>query len=122
MRSGMEEVIAAPGQLAGYPLYVSQCARCHGQAGLGDGLGAESPRFASIPRDLTEGKYRFVSTNNGVASDQDLYHTLESGLVSAGMPQFASLSDQQLQSLVDVLDIFWKNRCGRWFSFGTQNH
>lgn len=110
MRSGMEKVTAAPGQLAGYPLYVSQCARCHGHAGLGDGLGAESPRFASIPRDLTEGRYRFVSTSNGVASDQDLYHTLENGLVSAGMPQFASLSDQQLQSLVGVLDIFWKKR------------
>ncbi|MCH8861144.1 MAG: respiratory nitrate reductase subunit gamma [Proteobacteria bacterium] len=94
----------------GYPLYVSQCARCHGIDGTGDGPGAGSPRFASPPRNLVAGQYRFVSTDNGVASDADIYRTILKGLPSAGMPGFAALSPQQLGSLVSVLDHFWSDR------------
>lgn len=97
-------------QQTGYPLYVSQCARCHGIEGKGDGPGANSPTFAALPRDLVAGSYRFVSTDNGVASDADLYRTLEMGLPTAGMPGFGKLSDQQLDSLVAVLGHFWDER------------
>lgn len=97
-------------QLTGYPLYVSQCARCHGLEGAGDGPGAASPTFATLPRDLVAGDYRFVSTDNGVASDVDLHRTLVDGLPSAGMPAFDRLSRAQLQSLVQVLDALWQAR------------
>lgn len=93
-------------QQSGYPLYVSQCARCHGTDGLGAGPGAQSPIFASRPRDLVSAQYRFVSTDNGVASQHDLFRTLQRGLVPAGMPGFAALSENQLNSLVAVLDAF----------------
>ena len=114
MLEGMEQASHGEGrvgrQLTGYALYVSQCARCHGKGGLGDGLGANSPTFGQPPRDLTEGKFRFISTANGIASDQDLNYTLLQGLLSSGMPRFDALSDQQLNSLVSVIDIFWKDR------------
>lgn len=104
---------AAPGPqadrtLEGYPLYVSQCARCHGLGGNGQGDGRNSPTFATLPRDFTAANYRFVSTDNGVASDADLRHVIVHGLTGSGMPAFAALSERQVDSLVVVLDNFRK--------------
>jgi len=98
------------GRLAGYPLFVSQCARCHGLAGDGDGPGASSPTFAARPRDLTTGAYHFVSTDNAVASDADLARTIRHGLPAAGMPAFDQLSGEQVQTLVATLDYLWVKR------------
>ncbi len=102
--------IAPAEKLGGYSLYVSQCARCHGLDGLGDGPGADSPTFAQPPRNLVAGKYRFVSTTNGIASDADLARTIRGGLVPAGMPAFDKLSSDQIESLVGVLGRLWKDR------------
>ncbi|MBT3396221.1 MAG: c-type cytochrome, partial [Alphaproteobacteria bacterium] len=96
--------------LGGYALYVAQCARCHGIDGDGNGEGKNSPTFGTLPRDLTAGIYRFVSTDNGIASNRDLRHVLVNGLGPAGMPGFENLSEAQILSLVDVLDTFWVNR------------
>jgi len=93
----------AQGRLSGQPLYLSQCARCHGLDGKGDGPGANSPTFAAVPRDLTLGKFAFLSTDNGIASDEDLAHTLRAGLVPAGMPGFGELDDAQIVSLVSLV-------------------
>ena len=101
---------AVADELTGYPLYVSQCARCHGLEGRGDGPGADSPTFAQPPRNLVAGKYRFVSTTNGVASDADLAKTIRGGLVPAGMPAFDALSSEQVDSLVGVLSRLWRDR------------
>ena len=101
---------APDGKLLGDPLYVSQCARCHGVSGRGDGAGAASPTFGARPRDLTVGQYRFISTTNGVASDEDLARTIRNGLPPSGMPGFARLTDAQVASLVGVLDKLWRNR------------
>jgi respiratory nitrate reductase gamma subunit len=89
--------------LEGHALYVSQCARCHGLEGKGDGEGANSPLFAQVPRDLVAGEYRFVSTNSKLANEADLTRVIQRGLVSAGMPSFDRLSDVQVASLVKVL-------------------
>lgn len=94
------------GRLSGAPLYVSQCARCHGLDGRGDGLGATSPTFARLPRDLTSQKLIFISTDNGIASDADLAQTIRGGLVSAGMPAFPELDDHQVASLVAMVRSF----------------
>jgi mono/diheme cytochrome c family protein len=98
----------AQGRLSGLPLYVSQCARCHGLDGQGDGPGANSPTFAAVPRDLTLGKFAFLSTDNGVASDDDLARTVRAGLVPAGMPGFGELDDAQIASLVSLVRSFAK--------------
>ncbi|MEY6433739.1 respiratory nitrate reductase subunit gamma [Thioalkalicoccus limnaeus] len=94
----------------GYALYVSQCARCHGLEGDGEGPGARSPTFATHPRDLTAGAYRFVSTEEGVASDRDLRRTIVEGLHGSGMIGFPALSNEQVDSLVRVLDQLWVDR------------
>lgn len=98
--------------LTGYPLYVSQCARCHGVSGRGDGPGAKSPTFAALPRDFVYkgdhfgARYHFVSTDNGIASDDDLYRVIVEGLENSGMPAFPDLTDDQILSLIDVLNDF----------------
>ena len=98
--------------LAGYPLYVSQCARCHGEDGYGDGAGMDSPSFASLPRsfvssaDHAGATYHFVSTDNGIASDDDLFRIISEGLDDSGMPAFPDLTVAQIVSLVDVLNEF----------------
>ncbi len=96
--------------LHGMPLYVSQCARCHGLEGAGDGPGADSPTFSTVPRDLTAGHYRFVSTLNSVASDADLRRSIVHGLNGSGMPGFRALSDSQVNSLVKVVGDLWQDR------------
>jgi nitrate reductase gamma subunit len=98
--------------LAGYPLYISQCARCHGTDGYGDGAGMDSPTFAALPRSLVYSTdhpgatYHFASTDNGIASDDDLFRTIAEGLDGSGMPAFADLTAAQILSLVDVLNAF----------------
>lgn len=96
--------------LVGYPLYVSQCARCHGLSGAGDGPGANSPTFSGPPRNLVDGRFRYVSTDNGVASDADLRWVVANGLPGTGMPGFDSLSAAQVDSLVAVVGHLWSDR------------
>lgn len=100
----------ANGLLHGEALYVSQCARCHGVEGDGGGAGASSPTFGARPRSLVRADYRFVSTDNGVASDDDLLRTMRAGLLASGMPAFDTLTDTQLRSLVSVVRSFQAQR------------
>ena len=101
--------------LAGYPLYISQCARCHGVDGFGDGPGMNSSMFAALPRSFVHtndhlgATYHFVSTDNSIASDDDLYRAISDGLEGSGMPAFPDLTSSQLISLVDVLNAFRKD-------------
>jgi len=101
---------AAPAEQTGHPLYVSQCARCHGVSGDGIAPGMNSPRFGTLPRDLTAGLYRFVSTQSGIAADDDLRHVIVAGLPSSGMPGFPALSGAQVDSLVAYLNQIWVDR------------
>src|SRR6185503_3874776 len=77
--------------LQGKESFGMQCSRCHGPSGKGDGPDAK--RLTVVPRDLTEGVYKFQSTKQGTApSDKDLLWILNHGMSGAGMPSFANLS------------------------------
>lgn len=97
---------ATDGRLTGKGLYVSQCARCHGLGGQGDGPGARSPTFSTRPRDFVSANYHFVTTENAVASNDDLFRSIRQGLAGSGMLAYSELTDNQIWSLVAVLNEF----------------
>jgi DMSO reductase family type II enzyme heme b subunit len=83
----------------GRQTFLNHCARCHGNEGKGDGYDAK--RLPVVPRNLTEGIFKFQSTVQGTPpSDEDILWTLNHGMAGAGMPSFASLSSDAKHSLV----------------------
>ena len=93
---------SAPNLEAGAAAYTQSCARCHGAAGHGDGVDAK--RFYPRPRDLTQGKYKFRSTVSGTPpTDEDLFHTITSGLPGTNMPDWQQLDEATRWHLVDYL-------------------
>jgi mono/diheme cytochrome c family protein len=86
------------------------CIGCHGP--LGNGEGENAMWIDPKPRDFTEGTFRCRSTPTGeLPTDQDLYNTLQRGLVTTNMPSWIALTDQDKADLVAYLKIFsakWK--------------
>ncbi len=92
----------SPDPKAGRTAYVAQCARCHGDQAKGDGLDAK--RFYPRPRDLTLGVYKFRSTASGTPpSDDDLFHTISTGLPGTNMPDWQHLDEATRWQLVEYL-------------------
>lgn len=96
-------------QLVGYPLYVSQCARCHGVDGAGKGPGASSPVFENPPRDFTSWS---VLDAGKKAAKYPIKNAIRNGFGPSphrelAMPAFKELSDEQVDSLVDVVVGFY---------------
>ena len=88
-----------PDPTTGRTLYLQSCARCHGVDGKGDGPDAK--RLYPKPRDLTSGVFKFRSTASGTApTDEDLFHTMTSGLPPAGMPDWQHLDEAARWQLV----------------------
>ncbi len=87
---------------AGKAAYGQYCARCHGDAGKGDGVDAK--RFYPRPRDLTAGKFKFRTTATGTPpSDDDLFHSITDGLPGSNMPDWQHLSEETRWQLVEYL-------------------
>jgi mono/diheme cytochrome c family protein len=88
----------------GRTVYRERCAICHGVDGRGDGEGAYL--MLRPPRDFHAARFRFVSTWEHVASDDDLYGVITRGLAGSQMPTFAQLSDGDRRALVAVVKAF----------------
>lgn len=74
----------------GREAYLANCARCHGPTGAGDGRDAE--KMVPRPRPLSEGIFKFRTTESGTPpSDDDLFHTITEGLQGSRMPGFERL-------------------------------
>ncbi len=75
----------------GRELYGRRCAACHGEEGRGDGEAAYLlyPR----PRNFVRGQFRFVSTWDGVPTDDDLLRVVSRGIPGSAMPSWAHLSE-----------------------------
>ncbi len=81
----------------GRQLFESYCAICHGLSG--DGRGEASWMLSPAPRDFTSGRFRLVSTANGIPSDEDLVATLRRGMPGSAMPAWEWMSAAELAAL-----------------------
>jgi len=84
---------------AGRGLYLQHCAACHGEQGNGQGIAA---RFLNPkPRDFRAGRFRLLSTVNGVPTPDDLDAVLQRGMPGSSMVSWAHLPADQRRQLVD---------------------
>lgn len=92
--------IAATPELvaSGAPIYGRQCAPCHGAKGGGDGPAAYL--LYPKPRNFQNGPFRFVSTWEGVPTDDDLYRVISRGIPGSAMPSWAHLAERDRWALV----------------------
>ncbi len=83
----------------GEQLFARNCAACHGENGNGQGLAA---RFLfPKPRDLRAGRFRLVSTSNGVPTLDDMIAVLRRGMPGSSMPPWSHLGDEQIRQLAE---------------------
>lgn len=81
---------------------MTNCARCHGDTGHGDG--PDAARMVPRPRDLTTGTYKFRTTASGSPpTDEDLFRTITNGLAGTRMPGWEGLREETRWQLVAYL-------------------
>jgi mono/diheme cytochrome c family protein len=81
----------------GHRLYQAHCAACHGRDGRGDGI---ARTFIGVtPRDFWHEPFRYVSTLDGTATEQDLVQTIRLGRLAGQMPAAPWLSDEEVTAL-----------------------
>jgi len=83
----------------GTRLFRQHCAACHGANGNGQGIAAAY--LYPKPRDFTAGKFRLVSTTNGIPSPHDLEAVLQRGMPGSAMPPWAHLKREEIEALVE---------------------
>lgn len=93
-------------QAQGKRIYERHCAACHGVNGDGQGIAARFlyPR----PRDFRSGRYRLVSTSNGVPTHADLDAVLVRGMPGSSMPPWPKLSETERRAVTTYLLDFRK--------------
>jgi DMSO reductase family type II enzyme heme b subunit len=82
----------------GAELFAKNCAACHGDQGRGDGKAVYllDPKA----RDFSTGRFRVVSTDAGVPSDEDLFAVLTRGMPGSAMPPWGHFSEEDRWALV----------------------
>ena len=94
----------------GRQLYYRYCWGCHGFRG--DGNGENAPYLNILPRNFVAATFKCRSTPTGtLPTDQDLFNSLERGLVNSNMPSWIALTDQNRADLVAFIKTFsprWK--------------
>lgn len=92
----------ASDRTTGRLIYESNCAICHGEHG--DGKGHAAQYFASAPRDLTTGRFKFRSTASGqLPTDADLRRTIVRGIPSTGMVPNDHLTPTEVEAVIAYL-------------------
>lgn len=81
----------------GAAVYAQNCARCHGVRGNADGVTSAS--LDPWARRFGEEKFQFISTTNGVPTDDDLLYIIGHGIPGTGMPSFDHLSEAERRAL-----------------------
>jgi mono/diheme cytochrome c family protein len=95
---------------AGRQLYFRYCWGCHGFRG--DGNGENGQYLNILPRNFVAATFKCRSTPTGtLPTDQDLFNSLERGLINSNMPSWIELTDQNRADLVAFIKTFsprWK--------------
>jgi mono/diheme cytochrome c family protein len=88
---------------AGKSVYFIKCVWCHGEAGAGDGPGAD--RLWPRPRSFVEGTFKIRHTGSGeLPTDDDLFQTVTHGLPGSAMPSWEGiLSDQERRQVIQFV-------------------
>lgn len=81
----------------GQELFERHCSVCHGKEGRGDGLA--SYLLYPAPRNFASGKFRLVSTTNGIPTQADLIATMRRGMPGSAMPSWGWLAEEDLWNL-----------------------
>ena len=94
----------------GRMVFEEHCMICHGERG--DGNGELAATLTPRPRSFREGLFKFRTTPFGkLPTDEDLKHTIRTGLSGTAMGMFAHLSDDDVNSVVAYVKSFsrrWK--------------
>lgn len=97
----------------GIALYARHCAHCHGD--LGDGAGVTASNLWPRPRNFREGRFRLVTTQSGIPTDDDLLAVLRNGIPGSSMPEFRDLSEAELKALIEhVRDLTYAGAIDRF--------
>jgi cytochrome c oxidase cbb3-type subunit 2 len=92
--------VAQPADPAlGRRVFEANCAICDGERG--DGRGDAARHFASAPRDLTTGRFKFRSTPSGqLPTDVDLRRTVVAGVPGTGMVPHDHLATAEVEAVI----------------------
>jgi mono/diheme cytochrome c family protein len=93
---------------AGEQVFLKQCSSCHGADGRGDG--DASYLLYPRPRDLRTGRFRIVSTWEGLPTDEDLFRTITRGMPGSAMPSWGHLPEATRWALVAYVKSLAENR------------
>ena len=104
--------------LEGHTLFTAHCAPCHGPTGLGNGPAAIGLTVA--PRDFFLERFRYVSTLNGVPTDEDLVQSIRFGRRYGEMPANPQLTDAEVRTLAqyvrEIHRLGWLDKLQREFA------
>ena len=90
-------------------VFEDNCILCHGPRG--DGNGELAPTLNPRPRSFREGMFKFRTTPFGkMPTDDDLRHTIRTGLSGTAMGMFSHLSDEDVEALI----VYVKSFSRRW--------
>jgi mono/diheme cytochrome c family protein len=93
-----DQAVASHGE-RGRQLYAQHCAGCHGEKGNGQALAGRYlfPR----PRDFRAGRFRLVSTVNGIPTLDDIETVIARGMPGSAMPPWPGLSESDRRLLAE---------------------
>jgi len=95
----IEQPVASDPVLArGLELFARNCAICHGDNG--DGAGKLAYLMNPRPRNLRQGNFKLVTTQNQVPTDADLLRTISNGMPGSAMPPWGHVPASDLDALV----------------------